>query len=79
MCESCGCANQKPEHTHVVLPVGGMSCGHCSAQIEKTLAKLPGVEQVQADHTAATVSFVLATQGDMAAVKAAIDDLGFDV
>ena len=79
MCESCGCADHQHGHTHVVLPVGGMSCGHCSEQIEKTLSELPGVEQVHADHTAATVSFVLAEEGNLATVKEAVHDLGFDV
>ena len=81
MCENCGCAAHDHNHgyTHVVLPVSGMSCEHCAAQIETGLAKLPGVEQVHADNGAAAVSFVLDTEGDLAAVKETIEDLGFEV
>ena len=31
------------------LKVKGMSCGHCTAMVEKNLSKLPGVTEVKAD------------------------------
>ena len=79
MCESCGCAEHDHEHTHVVLPISGMSCDHCAEQIEKAVAKLPGVEQAHADISTAMVSVVLTEYGDLAAVKATIHDLGFEI
>lgn len=31
----------------LTLNVGGMSCGHCVARVEKALKEVPGVDQVE--------------------------------
>ncbi|NQV48257.1 MAG: heavy-metal-associated domain-containing protein, partial [Rhodospirillaceae bacterium] len=31
-------------HTHISLPVEGMTCATCAARIEKVVGKLPGIE-----------------------------------
>ncbi|MDO4582065.1 MAG: heavy metal-associated domain-containing protein [Bacillota bacterium] len=77
MCESCGCGSEH-HHTHLVLPVGGMSCAHCSKNIEDAVNKLPGVS-ARADHQTGSVELTMHDDGDLAAVKQAIADLGFDV
>ena len=34
----------KPKGAAVTIPIGGMTCGACSARVEKALNKLEGVE-----------------------------------
>ena len=77
MCEACGCGQGGHEHLHVLLPVQGMSCEHCSKQIETTLNAMPGVHAT-ADHNLGAVSLLLHDDADLAAVKNAINDLGFE-
>ncbi|SMF27646.1 Copper chaperone CopZ [Tistlia consotensis] len=31
----------------ITLKIEGMTCGHCTAAVEKALAKVPGVSRVQ--------------------------------
>jgi copper chaperone CopZ len=57
--------------------VPGMSCGHCSAAISAELAEVSGVEGVDVDLEAKTVT-VRGTAG-REAVVAAIDEAGYDV
>lgn len=76
MCEKCGCG-QNHEHTHIVLPVSGMSCQHCSSQIEQALNNLPGVHAT-ADHQQGCVSLLLHDNADLSQIKQVINDLGFE-
>ena len=62
----------------VELSVTGMSCAGCAATIEKKLANLPGVSDVEISHEAATAKLTIdgwsnTTQGD---VVAAIEEAG---
>lgn len=59
-----------------VFKVGGMSCGHCSARVEKAIAALDGVDSVSVDLAAgqATVDGSVAAEKVIAAVK----DAGYD-
>lgn len=57
--------------------VPGMSCSHCKAAIETEVARVPGVVAVVADPDAKTV--VVEGSVDDAAVRAAIDEAGYDV
>ena len=58
--------------------VPGVSCGHCRAAITAEVAIVPGVAtiDVDLDHKRVTVG---GTQLDDAAIRAAIDDAGYDV
>jgi copper chaperone CopZ len=38
----------------IKLKVDGMSCGHCSALVEKTLSQIPGVDNASVDLKAGT-------------------------
>lgn len=58
-----------------ILPVAGMTCGHCVRAIEGAVATLPGVIAVQADLAAGTVR--IAGTPDMAAVRSAITEEGY--
>ena len=57
--------------------IPGISCGHCKAAIEGEVAKVPAVEAVVVDIDARTATVTGET--DDAAVRAAIDEAGYDV
>lgn len=56
--------------------VGGMSCNHCKASVERNLALLPSVTAVEVDLPAGTVA-VEGTATD-AEVRKVIEELGFE-
>lgn len=58
--------------------VPGISCGHCRAAITTEVEKLPGVSRVDVDLDAKRVT-VEGQLLDDTAVRAAIDDAGYDV
>lgn len=59
-----------------IYRVGGMSCNHCKASVERSLAQLPSVTTVAVDLAAGTV----AVEGEPADadVRKAVEELGFD-
>ena len=58
--------------------VPGVSCGHCRAAITAQVEKLEGVSSVDVDLEAKRVA-VSGAELDDAAVRAAIDEAGYDV
>jgi len=58
--------------------VPGVSCEHCRAAITTEVSRVPGVEQVEVDLGAKRVT-VIGAGVDDAAVRAAIDEAGYDV
>jgi copper chaperone len=58
--------------------VPGVSCGHCRAAITAGVEKLAGVSSVDVDLEAKRVA-VAGAELDDAAVRAAIDEAGYDV
>lgn len=66
--------------TEVMLSVSGMSCEHCSGRLTKSLEALDGIQRCIANHIDGATSVVFdETKISLEAVKAAIDDLGFEV
>ncbi|MFG1674043.1 heavy-metal-associated domain-containing protein [Micromonospora sp. NPDC049282] len=59
--------------------VNGMTCGHCVNAVSTELTALPGVTDVQVD--LATGRVTVTSQGplDAAAVRAAVDEAGYDL
>jgi copper chaperone len=57
--------------------VPGMSCGHCRAAITAEVQRIAGVASVDVDLDAKRVT-VAGEQLDDAAVRAAIDEAGYD-
>lgn len=78
MCETCGCGHGDHQHTHLILPVRGMSCQGCAARIEETLNKMTGVHAT-ADYKLGAVSLLLHDDAELAKVKETILDLGFEL
>ncbi|MFN8034663.1 MAG: cation transporter [Acidimicrobiia bacterium] len=60
-----------------VYSVPGVSCEHCRHAIETSVGVVPGVEHVTVDLDAKTVTIAGSAPDD--AMRAAIDDAGYDV
>jgi copper chaperone len=58
--------------------VPGMSCGHCRAAVTAEVEKVAGVSSVDVDLDAKRVT-VAGEQLDDAALRAAIDEAGYDI
>jgi copper chaperone CopZ len=58
--------------------VPGLSCGHCRAAITAEVEQVAGVTSVDVDLPAKRVS-VAGDELDDAAIRAAIDEAGYDV
>ncbi len=66
--------------TEVMLDVSGMSCMHCSARLTKGLEALDGVKKCIANHESGATTVVFdESKVSLDAVKAAIEDMGFEV
>lgn len=57
------------------VQIKGMSCMHCVMHVKKALAGVTGITEAQVEVGKATVS----GEYSMEAVKAAIEDAGYDV
>ncbi|MER1999587.1 MAG: cation transporter [Lysinibacillus sp.] len=64
--------------TVITLNVEGMSCGNCVNSIESNLRQLSGVEEVQVELAAKTVTVTASTASEKQ-IADVIEDLGFDV
>jgi copper chaperone len=64
--------------TERVYLVDGMTCGHCSAAITGEVQRVPGVGGVEVDLDRGTVT-VRGADADDAAIRAAIDEAGYQV
>ncbi|WP_034088354.1 heavy-metal-associated domain-containing protein [Streptacidiphilus albus] len=62
-----------------VFTVSGMSCGHCEKSVSEELGSLPGVTEVSADAKAGTVTVSSEQPLDDAAVRAAVDEAGYEL
>ncbi len=62
----------------ITYSVPGMSCGHCRAAIKSEVSTVAGVESVEVDLDAKTVT-VTGAPLDEQAVIAAIDEAGYEV
>ena len=61
------------------LKVEGMMCPHCEASVKKALEAIEGIEEAVASHEAGTVVMNLSADVPYDAMKAAVEDAGFDV
>jgi len=62
--------------TTYTYSVPGISCGHCKQAIETEVSGVPAVESVAVDIEGKLVTVI---GGDDAAIRAAIDDAGYDI
>ncbi|MFD5495565.1 heavy-metal-associated domain-containing protein [Streptomyces sp. NPDC001812] len=62
-----------------VYKVSGMSCGHCEGAVSGELSGIPGVSSVKAVAATGVVTVVSAAPLDEEAVRAAVDEAGFEL
>ncbi|MFI2210982.1 heavy-metal-associated domain-containing protein [Streptomyces sp. NPDC020141] len=79
---SCGTdAAEEPAGQGVttVYDVSGMTCGHCEGAISAEVSAIPGVTSVTAVASTGKVTVVSAAPLDDEAVRAAVDEAGYDL
>jgi copper chaperone CopZ len=63
-----------------VVGANKMNCGGCERAVKGTLAGLPGVSNVKADHKTQGIELMLASGGaDVGTIKAELSDIGYEV
>ncbi|MFD9432896.1 heavy-metal-associated domain-containing protein [Streptomyces sp. NPDC060002] len=62
-----------------VYKVSGMSCGHCEGAVSGELSELAGVTSVKAVASTGEVTVVSTAALDEEAVRAAVDEAGFEL
>lgn len=62
-----------------VYQVSGMSCGHCEGSVSGEISEIPGVTSVKAVASTGEVTVVSETALDVEAVRAAVDEAGFEL
>ncbi|MEU6915962.1 heavy-metal-associated domain-containing protein [Streptomyces olindensis] len=62
-----------------VYKVSGMSCGHCEGAVSGELSQLSGVSSVTAVASTGEVTVVSTAPLDDEAVRAAVDEAGFEL
>lgn len=64
--------------TEKTLQIKGMSCGHCSARVEKALNAIDGVEaKVDLETNSAKVNLTKDISDEV--LKTAVDNVGYEV
>lgn len=59
--------------------VTGMTCGHCVASVTEEVTDIPGVENVEVDLPTGAVTITSAEPLDDAAVRAAVEEAGYQL
>ncbi len=59
--------------------VTGMTCGHCVASVTEEVQEIPGVEHVDVVLDTGAVTITSADPIDAAAVKAAVEEAGYQL
>ncbi|AWK08729.1 copper-binding protein [Streptomyces spongiicola] len=75
---SDGTAGAAPGGTTAVYLVKGMTCGHCEGAVSEEISGIAGVTSVQALAATGQVTVVSAAPLDEAAVRAAVDEAGYE-
>ncbi|MCX4990790.1 MULTISPECIES: heavy-metal-associated domain-containing protein [unclassified Streptomyces] len=68
-----------PGSVTAVYQVSGMSCGHCEGSVSSEISEIPGVTSVKAVASTGEVTVVSETALDGNAVRAAVDEAGFEL
>ncbi|WP_330304725.1 MULTISPECIES: heavy-metal-associated domain-containing protein [unclassified Streptomyces] len=68
-----------PGSVTTVYQVSGMSCGHCEGSVSGEISGIAGVTSVKAVASTGEVTVVSAAPLDEDAVRAAVDEAGFEL
>lgn len=63
---------------HLDFTVDGMTCGGCVAKVERTLARVDGVDKAEVNLATHRATVTVEILPDTAALRAAIDSLGYE-
>jgi copper-transporting P-type ATPase V len=72
-------ATETPTSRQLDLPVHGMTCGSCSARVERTLAKQEGVDAVEVNLATGIARLRVGDAVDLAQLRAAVDRTGYEL
>ena len=59
------------------IGVGGMTCNHCKANVERNLRSIEGIETVNVNPDTGDV-IIQGTEFDLEKIKFAVEDIGYD-
>ncbi|MFC0505292.1 heavy-metal-associated domain-containing protein [Micromonospora costi] len=65
--------------TTATYQVKGMTCGHCVNSVSTEISGITGVRDVQVDLASGQVTVTSEAPLDPAAVRAAVDEAGYDL
>ena len=65
--------------TETTYSVTGMTCDHCVRAVQSEVGKVPGVASVSVDLGSGRVTVVSEQPVDAAAVRAAVEEAGFEL
>ena len=65
--------------TTVTYQVKGMTCGHCVSSVSTEISGIAGVRDVQVDLASGQVTINSEAPLDPAAVRAAVDEAGYEL
>lgn len=63
----------------VQIFIEGMTCGHCSARVEKALKAVDGIVDAKVDLANKNAIVELSSSVDDSVLKEAVEDAGYDV
>ncbi|MFG3354991.1 heavy-metal-associated domain-containing protein [Streptomyces sp. NPDC048001] len=69
----------EPGGVTTVYLVTGMTCGHCEGAVGEEISALPGVTSVTAEAATGRVTVASEAPLDEAAVRAAVDEAGYEL
>lgn len=59
------------------IRINGMSCDGCERTVQEAIQSVPGVDEVEVDHTTGTAS--VTGDGDSQEIHAAIEAAGYEI
>ncbi|MFI6087268.1 heavy-metal-associated domain-containing protein [Streptomyces sp. NPDC051218] len=68
-----------PQAETTVYEVTGMTCGHCEGAVTSEISEIAGVTSVKAVASTGLVTVVSEAPLDEAAVRAAVDEAGYEL
>ncbi|MFI6850584.1 heavy-metal-associated domain-containing protein [Kitasatospora sp. NPDC050467] len=78
-CSTTATIETAPAAVTTVYAVAGMTCDHCEQAVGKAVSALAGVTAVRVDVTAGLVTVSAEAEPDEEALRAAIDDAGYEL
>lgn len=66
------------EEKSMEIKVKGMMCGHCEAHVRKALEAIDGIDSAIPNNTTGLVAIKTSKEVDMAVIKAAIEEAGYE-